>query len=67
MCMRVDLPEPGGAHDGDELAGLDRQRDAARACTAVVALAVAAGEVAGHDDGAGAGRGGAGIGAVGVR
>ena len=30
MFMSVDLPEPDGAHDRDELAGVDRERDAAQ-------------------------------------
>ena len=30
MFISVDLPDPDGAHDRDELAALDRQRDAAQ-------------------------------------
>ena len=44
------LARAGRAHDGDELAGLDVERDAAEGVDGGLALAEAAREVAGADD-----------------
>ena len=53
MCMSVDLPEPDGPITAANWPGGDVEGDAAEGIDGRVALAVAAGDVAGGDDGGG--------------
>ena len=50
MCISVDLPEPGGAHDRREAARREVDGDARERVDGGFALAVAAGQVGGRDD-----------------
>ena len=50
MCIRVDLPEPDGPMIAREAAALEADADADQGVDGGVALAVAAGDVGGHDD-----------------
>ncbi len=51
MCMRVDLPEPEGPITATSSPGATDSETPREGVHRGVALAVAAGEVAGHDDG----------------
>ena len=51
MFISVDLPEPGRAHDRDEVAALDRERDAAQRVHLDVAHRVGLDDPAQRDDG----------------